>query len=32
MSILFVVYSMTASKAFIIPPFNDVHMLTVTVN
>ena len=31
-SILFVTYSMTPYKGFIIPPCNDVHMLTVTVN
>ena len=31
-SILFVAYSMTPYKGFIIPPCNDVHMLTVTVN
>ena len=31
-SILFVAYSMTPYKSFIIPPCNDVHMLTVTAN
>ena len=31
-SVLFVAYSMTPSKGFIVPSFNDVHMLTVTVN
>ena len=32
MSIFFVAYSMTPYKGFIIPPCNDAHMLTVTVN
>ena len=31
-SILFVAYSMTPYKGFIIPPCNDVNRLTVTVN
>ena len=31
-SILFVAYSMSPSKGFIIPPFNDVCILRVRVN
>ena len=31
-SILFVAYSMSPFKGFVIPPFNDIHILRVTVN